>query len=187
MSKEITESHSAPASKTPAKGSAKPKRRTDKQRLQDRLAKAGVKGVEKMTVRQLRNELSRIKNEGGEVPDLRDENRGVQSAGKSPDVIAVKEAHLMEEVEVTITDGTGRTRKEKKSTLKAMLDVLRQEGLKNKSVPAIKEYFDRTLGKAKQEVEVAGDIKVEEQRLPTKAEKAAAKAYLAALEDEDDE
>jgi len=184
--KGITESKAPAPSKSPKpeKHGAGPK--TKKQRLQERLAKAGVIGVEKMTEKQLRTELHRIKSEGGNVPDLREGNSAPTSLTKSQKVIEIKEQHLMEEVEVVVTDrGTNEVKKQKKPRLVALLDMLAHEGLKNKNIPAAKEYLDRTLGKSKQEIEHSGEIKVEEQRLPTKAEKAAAEAYLKALDDDE--
>lgn len=97
--------------------------------------------------------------------------------------------HLAEEVEVVeVNAETNARTKTKKPALRAMLDMLRYQALKHKDVRAAKEYLDRTMGRAKQAVEHSGEIITEEeQRLPTKAEKAAARAYLAALDDEEDE
>ena len=75
----------------------------------------------------------------------------------------------------------------KVATLKAMLDTLREVALKQKDVRAIVAYLDRVAGKPKQMVEHSGDIKVEEQSLPTRAEIIGAQAYLDALEEEEDE
>lgn len=103
-------------------------------------------------------------------------------------VSATIDQHMAEEVEVVeVNAQTGARKATKKPTLRAMLDMLRHKALKEKDVRAAKEYLDRTMGRAKQTVDVSGEIVTEEeQRLPTKAEKAAAKAYLAALEDEED-
>lgn len=181
--------NAAPDSKgNPKKVGAK-KAKTKKQRLQERLKAVGVKGVEKMTQAQLQAELVRIKNNGGKVPDLRHENGGQPPvASKDPLVTAMRKMHLMEEVDVVITDrSTGTIKSEKKIAMLAMLDMLRQEALKNKNVQAAKEYFDRTLGKSRQEIELE-TIDPNEQRLPTKADLAAAEAYLAASdEDEEDD
>lgn len=180
--KGITESKAPAPSKSPKpeKNGAGPK--TQKQRLQERLAKAGVIGVEKMTEKQLRIELHRIKNEGGTVPDLREGNSAPLSPNKDPKVTEMREQHLMEQVEVVISDKTNNTmRKEKKPRMVAILDMLSQEALKNKSIPAAKEYLDRTLGKAKQEIEHSGEIKVDDQRVPTKAEREAARLFRKAL------
>lgn len=184
--KGTTESKAPAPSKSPKPEKHGAGRKTEKQRLQERLAKAGVIGVEKMTKAQLRSELERIKNEGGNAPDLRQGNTGNSSLSKDQKVVEIKERHLMEEVEVVVTDrGTNEVKKQKKPRLVALLDMLAHEGLKNKNIPAAKEYLDRTLGKSKQEIEHSGEIKVEEQRLPTKAEKAAAAAYLKALDEDE--
>lgn len=167
--------------------------KTEKERLQAKLSAAGVKGVEKMTVKQMRMELTRIKSEGIQVPDLRQGNSAPVSLNKEKRYQDMKRAHLDEEVEVIITkrDENGQvvTKSEKKATFIALLDQLRRDGTKaptvNERVNAIHEYFDRTLGKARQEIEIEGEIKTEEQRPATKAEKAAAKAFLDNLDDEE--
>lgn len=88
------------------------------------------------------------------------------------------EAHMIEDVEVIISNrATGKQIISKKPALVALLDMLRHEALVNRNVPAAKEYMDRTLGRAKQRVEVSGEIKSEEQRVPSKAALAAAAAY----------
>jgi len=189
--KGITESKAPAPSKSPKpeKHGAGPK--TEKQRLQERLAKAGVIGVEKMTLKQLYSESQRIKNEGGNVPDLREGNGATLSRNKDPEVKQIKQELLMEIVDVQIHDkSTGEIKSEKKKTMVAILTSLRADALSRKNKPgertqAAKEFFDRTLGKATQEIEHSGEIKVDEQRLPTKAEKAAAAAYLKALDDDE--
>lgn len=180
--KGITESKAPAPSKSPKpeKHGAGPK--TDKQRLQERLAKAGVIGVEKMTKVQLQKELARIKSEGGTVPDLRANNSAPTSLAVSDKVTAMKESHLMELVEVTtVNRETGKTTTTKRETMLAILDMLRHEALKSKSVAAAKEYLDRTLGKSKQEIEHSGEIKVDDQRVPTEAEREAAAMFRRAL------
>lgn len=180
--KGITESKAPAPSKSPKpeKHGAGPK--TKKQRLQERLAKAGVIGVEKMTVAQLHAELNRIKSEGKDVPDLREGNSAPKSLAVSDKVTTMKEGHIMEMVEVTtINRETGKTTSTKKESLLAVLDMLRHEALKNKSVAAAKEYLDRTLGKSKQEIEHSGEIKVDDQRVPTEAEREAAAMFRRAL------
>jgi len=184
--KGITEtSSSAPQTSAREKTGAR-EQKTKKQRLQERLKKAGVKGVENMTVDQLHAELCRIKNEGKDVPDLRQNNKGAPALAKEGMIMEMKETHLMEDVEVTIHDRkTNKVLTKKRATMLAILDMLRQEALGKKNIQAAKEYLDRTLGKSKQEIEHSGEIKVEEQRLPTKAEKAAAAAYLKALDEDE--
>jgi len=171
----------APQSPKPEKHGAG--RKTEKQRLQERLKKAGVIGVEKMTRVELRRELARIKSEGADVPDLRWDNQGAPtSLSKDPKVVEMRNGHMMEEVEVTVRDRkTNEIKSSKKATMLAILDMLRHEALQNKSIPAAREYFDRTLGKAKQEIEHSGEIKVDDQRVPTKAEREAARLFRKAL------
>lgn len=165
------------------------KKLTEKQRLAERLRRVGFVGAEKLTLSRLRLEVKRFKSKGVKVPDLREENPGQsESLAKKPSVIELKEAHLMEEVEVTITNKSTRERTvEKKTRLMAILEMLSSKAIREKDTQAAKEYLDRTLGKSSQEVKMTGDIKVEEQRLPTKAEMAAARAYAEALRYEDDD
>ena len=93
-------------------------------------------------------------------------------------VSATIEQHLIEDVEVIeINVQTGERKATKKPTVRAILDMLRHEALKNKSVSAAKEYMYRTLGRAKQKIDKTNDIvPEEEQRLTSRAEEAAAKA-----------
>lgn len=91
------------------------------------------------------------------------------------------ELHAMAEVNVAVTEG-GVVKSVKKQRAHALLDVLFTEGLKHKSIPAIKEYFDRTRGKARQEVDLSGEIKTSEQYTPEDpALKAASDAYAQAI------
>jgi hypothetical protein len=48
------------------------------------------------------------------------------------------------------------TDKQKRERILRLLDVLYAEGVKKHNVPAIKEYLDRQLGKAKERVEMTG-------------------------------
>jgi len=114
-------------------------------------------------------------------------NSTPKSLAGSTALIEARKQHVKEEVEIQILDRSkpGNIRIEKRTRLVAILDMLAQSALKDKDVSAAKEYLDRTIGKTKQEIEHSGEIKVEEQRLPTKAEKAAAEAYLKALEDDE--
>lgn len=69
----------------------------------------------------------------------------------------------------------------------ALMEVLFNEGIKNKNIPAIKEFLDRTLGKARQPLEHSGTIesKTQERAKLTRAQQAALDAYHnALLEDE---
>ena len=51
------------------------------------------------------------------------------------------------------------------------------------NVSASREYLDRFLGRPKQSIEHSGEIKTEEQEMPTAEENAAAAAYEKALEE----
>lgn len=167
--------------------------KTKKERLIERLTAAGIEGADKMTQRQLLDKLNQLKAEGKIKPDGRTDNSRPLSLNKEKKYQDMKRAHLDEEVEVIITkrDENGQmvTKSEKKATFLALLDQLRRDGTKaptvNERVNAIHEYFDRTLGKARQEIEIEGEIKTEEQRPATKAEKAAAKAFLDNLDDDE--
>lgn len=88
------------------------------------------------------------------------------------------EMHAFGVVDVAITEG-GETKKVKMARHIALLDVLFQEGLKRKSIPAIKEYFDRTRGKSVQPIAHSGEIKTEDQYIPDDpAVEAAHNAYM---------
>ncbi len=47
---------------------------------------------------------------------------------------------------------------QKRSRLLRLLDVLYEKGVTKQDVPAIKEYLDRQLGKAKERIEHSGDL-----------------------------
>jgi hypothetical protein len=171
--------------------SGKPKRNL-KAELQARAKKAGIVGYEKMGNTALAKRLKQLKKEG-KIEDGRKNNGGHENGGRKPDLdkdpkyTEIKKNHLDEEVDVIITDKrTGKTKSEKKKTMIAMLDQLRKDAFKGDSVHervrAIHEYFDRTLGKSKQEVEFTNPIKAEDQRPPTANEIAAAEL----LEEDDD-
>lgn len=148
----------------------------------------GVKNAKELSVHKIRAELKRLK-EQGLIEDGRKNNGGHENVGKknltfSEKVQEIREAHLEEEVEVIIHNKqTNEYKVEKKKTMRAILDMLRNEAIAKKSIPAAKEYFDRAIGRAQQEIKHTGEIKVEEQRLPTKAEQAAALAYLKAIKE----
>jgi len=189
--KKDNQRHTSGPGKTNTKGNTgagTKKRRTEKDRQQERAKAAGVLGWEKMTLIELRRELKRIQSEGGTVPDLRQNNGGTVTMDRDKKVIEIKELVLMEDVEVVIHNRkTNQYKSEKKNALLATLQMLRSKALVEKDVSAAKEFLDRTLGKSRQSVEFSGEIKVEEQRLPTKAELAAAQAYEKALAEESDD
>lgn len=165
---------------------------TKKQRLIRILKNNGYKeGIDKMTEQQLLGKLNQLKKEGKLPEDLRRlnggprEGSGPKEISKDPLVTEIKYNHALEEVDVIVTDKkTGQVKSEKKKSLIAMLEMLRQEALRNKNMAAASLWMDRILGRAKTEIEHSGEIKERDQRVPTKAEKAAAQAYLEVLEEE---
>lgn len=146
---------------------------------------AGVEGAENMTVRELRTALSKLKQQGV-IEDGRKNNGGDKRRG----TIELMEAsqvqiaeHANEEVYVRVMDleNPGETKRVKMTRTQAIMSSLFSEGVKG-NVQASKEYLDRYLGRAKQAIEISGEIKTEEQAMPTQAEAAAAAAYEDALE-----
>ena len=90
------------------------------------------------------------------------------------------EAHLWETVEVIVKNRqTGATTTEKRTRFRAMLDTLAEKGIKDKDVPAIKEYFDRTTGKPAQQIAMkhSGEVGTYTAKRPSKAALAAKRAY----------
>lgn len=163
----------------------KQKPKSKKDRIAEKLKLLNVKGVDEMTYKQMSDELFRIKQEGEKVPDLRAGNHRPLSLNHDTKISEVKINHLFEVVDVTIKNTeTGEIMRAQKPALTAVLDMLRQKALKDRDVPAAKEYLDRTLGKAIQEIHWEGTIKSEEQVEPTKEEEEFAKAYLNIIEAE---
>lgn len=156
-----------------------------------RADEAGIADAEKLSIRDIRSRLKKLKEDGVLVDDPsrfgggRREGSGRKEISKEPEITEMKSGHLMEEVEIVIADRTtGAVKSTRKKTLLAILDMLRQEALKNKSIPAAKEYFDRTLGRPKQEIGLSGTIKVKEQKVPSAAERAASNAYAKSIKEE---
>jgi len=88
------------------------------------------------------------------------------------------ELHALEEVPITVTVN-GQAQNIKMTRAQALLDMLFTEGIKRKSIPATKEYFDRTRGKSRQPVEHSGAIKTDDQYIPDDpAVEAAHNAYV---------
>ena len=88
------------------------------------------------------------------------------------------ELHALEEVPMAVTVD-GQVKNIKMTRAQALLDMLFTEGIKRKSIPATKEYFDRTRGKARQPIEHSGEIKTEDQYIPDDpAVEAAHNAYM---------
>lgn len=89
------------------------------------------------------------------------------------------EEHALQEAEITVTTAKGAQLIKMQRSL-ILLDVLFNEGVKRKNIPAIKEYFDRTRGKARQPIEHSGEIKTEDQYIPDDpATKKAHEVYVA--------
>ena len=92
------------------------------------------------------------------------------------------ELHAQEVIEVRVLDKqTKKYKTEKMSRAHALLNALFERALHKKDVPAIREYFDRTMGRARQQISLDGNVNINEQRQPTQAEIEAAKAYEEAI------
>ena len=118
--------------------------------------------------------IEKIEKKQGNQSDKRKKNGGARpGAGRKPSaekerLVQLKEEaelHAFGEVAIAVTEG-GVTKQIKMARHIALLDVLFQEGLKRKSIPAIKEYFDRTRGKSVQPIAHSGEIKTEDQYIP---------------------
>ena len=73
---------------------------------------------------------------------------------------------ILEEDTIQIIDKkTGKVREMTANKNTILLMQLYKEGMKG-NVVAIKEYFERTMGKAKQPIDLSGTIKTEEQFVP---------------------
>lgn len=91
------------------------------------------------------------------------------------------ETHVDEDVEVTI-QVDGKPVKLKKPRLLIAMEKLFQIGTKGDgNEQALSKWLDRAVGKPLQGINLSGEIKVEEQRAPTKAERDAARAFRETL------
>lgn len=164
------------------------------QKKQSKGAKVKLEKKQKSTAKKSRggkNYTPKGEGHGGER-----DHAGRKTKAERLEMLGVSdtlEAHLVQEVELEagmlpkLPEGSKPIRS-KKPRLVAILDMLADEALGDKrSIPAATEYLNRTLGRAKQTVEIGGSIKTEEQKLPSKAALAGAMAYEDALEAEDDE
>lgn len=170
-------------------GAGKPKK-TRKQTLIERLTALGVDTTDK-SEKVMERDLRELKDQGI-TKDGRKENGGHENVGRvsvderEPTLVQDRASHLNEIIEITITErGTRRT--EKRTTLLAILDRLRQDALSNGNKPgertqAAHEYFDRTLGKAPQDVSLkhSGEVGTYTAKRPSRAALAAKKAYAEA-------
>jgi len=112
-----------------------------------------------------------------------------EKLGKILGVSETLEQHLIEEVEVTeLNVNTGARTVTKKPTLRAIMDMLRYQALKKQDVRAAKEYLDRTVGRAKQHIDMKTEevVAEAEQSVPTLAEQMAADAYADVLDEMQD-
>lgn len=126
-------------------------------------------------VAKMRSELKNLDKTGVIKLPMENGHGGArENSGRKPDAEKERvqqltlhaEQHALEEVDVTLTSAKGIEIVKKTRDI-ALLDVLFTEGLKNKNISAIKEYFDRTRGRARQPVEHSGEIKTEDQYVPT--------------------
>lgn len=127
------------------------------------------------TVSQMRKELDNLNKKGEiEFPNDNEHGGARDGAGRKPSAEKERlvllqeraENHALEEVDVALMSAGG-VEMVKKTRDVALLDILFSEGLKNKNITAIREYFDRTRGKARQPVEHSGKIETEDQYIPT--------------------
>ncbi len=148
----------------------------------------------KVTKKTANKKIEQIEQKGGiqSLPkeDRRKNNGGARTnSGPKPDeererLVTLKdqaEMHAMEEVDIAVLQD-GLAKKVKMTRAHAVLEMLFGEAVKNKNISAAKEYGDRTRGKARQEVDVSGEIATADQYTPQDpALKAASAAYAAAM------
>ena len=143
---------------------AKKKETTQKSLKETAKKKKGiVENVEKRGGNQQKKD-NPYKNNGGARPGAgRKKNEDKERLIRLKDMA---EEFALGEVEVKRIDKTSVV-KVKLTRAEALLEVLFTEGLKNKNIPAIKEFFDRTRGRSRLPVEHSGEIKTEDQYIPT--------------------
>lgn len=140
-----------------------------------------------MTQREILAKVNKMVKEG-ELPNLLGGVRPNSGKKKTVqehinDAYDLIANHAMTEVDVQIIDkqNPGEVKIVKMTRVEALTQKLFSLG-NGGNVAAINAYLDRFAGKPKQSIEHTGDIKVEEQTMPSHAEAAAAKAYEEALE-----
>ena len=131
-----------------------------------------------------------------EDPETSDKHGGKRpNSGRKPVEEKLKERgikdlldkHALETKQVTIIDPvTGKQRKVDRPRTLIIMNMLFQKAQRQKDVKAAKEWLNRALGKAPQFIEHSGEIKTEEQRVPTEAELKASRAYVEALKQFDE-
>jgi len=94
------------------------------------------------------------------------------------------ELHALEEVDVPMMVG-GQAKMVKMTRTKAILNMLWTEAVMKKNIQASKEYGDRTRGRARQEIDMTGEIKTADQYTPEDPALAIAqKAYADAIKNQ---
>jgi len=124
--------------------------------------------------------------EKGKLEDGRKEDGQKKKADVKAMVLLAQEQkanHAMGEVEILINDkdNPGAPQRLKVTPVETLMYKLYTVGVGG-NVQAITAYLDRFAGKPKQSIEHTGEIKTDEQEMPTPEEQAAAKAYQDALE-----
>jgi len=154
-------------------GPKKKGRRTKNERLRERLKRAGVFDTKGLTQEEMQAILSQLKKEGKKIPTLNSDNGRPASLNRDPRAKDIKEKVAFEEITVTIKDKHGKEREEKKTALEVMLTKLRRRAMETNDDRVMgylmEKFFDRTLGKAPQELDI-NDINPDEQRIPTEDE-----------------
>ena len=96
-----------------------------------------------------------------------------KGAGRKPNpererLVTLKEMaeeHALEELDVPMMV-QGQAKMVKMTRTKALLNMLWEEAVKNKNISAAKEYGDRTRGRARQEIDMTGEISTKDQYTP---------------------
>jgi len=173
----------SPGSDSSKKPRKRKKNRTKAQWI-ERAQFFGILNPEKMTVKEMHQELKRLKDEGL-IEDGRKQNGGTKTP--TAETPAGKKAHdLYEEHSeglvdvVTFNKETNKKENKRLTRIEALLEKLHASGMKG-DVRAIVAYLDRVSGKPRQTLET-GTIKKDEQKVPTPQEKKAVEAYIKAME-----
>jgi hypothetical protein len=94
--------------------------------------------------------------------------------------------HAEEIIETGYDDPkTGKRITVKKPRRVVAIEMLFQIGVKEKNYAALDKWLDRVYGRPGQTIKHEGEVDPEQQNIPTKAERAAAAAYLRELAKED--
>jgi hypothetical protein len=151
-------------------------RKSSSKKATKKATKSKIEQIEKKQGVQSSKKVDGRKNNGGARA-----NSGPKPNADRERLTTLKdqaELHALEEVPMAVTVD-GKVKNIKMTRAQALLDMLFTEGIKRKSIPATKEYFDRTRGKARQPIEHSGEIKTEDQYIPDDpAVEAAHNAYM---------